>query len=352
MNNLRKVLNDFNSNYPIMGIQDVLKLLYQSEFGCGHLIKEKSENYLRLIDEWNEVEASSDEALFEEIGDGYARFNIKAAKQLGVSIELFQKIFLKSAEIASGSINGFYEKVKVFIELCEENIFLFSAKEVKEFLCDWEIGGQPLFSHSQEYRKLYNPAYRVVTKKFIDLLPIFFKIENKISLSDKVIIGIDGRCGAGKTTLSDKLADFYDVEVIHMDDFFLPPALRSEERLSEPGGNIHYERFSKEVVKKIKSDDEVKYKVFSCRIMDYDGDVTINNKKLIIVEGSYSMHPLFNDIYNIRVFCDVETNEQKRRIINRNGFDMYKNFESKWIPMEELYFKVFNIKEKCDFVVI
>ena len=32
-----------------------------------------------------------------------------------------------------------------------------------------------------------------------------------------------------------------------MDDFFLPMELRTAERLEEPGGNVHYERFSAEV---------------------------------------------------------------------------------------------------------
>lgn len=350
MNNIEKVLMDFNIKYPNMEIQDILKLIYQSEFGGGHLIKNKYENYLMLMNEWTQVDADNQEPLFEDIGDGYARFNIKAAKQLGVSTELFQKIFLKSAELEAGTIEGFYEKVKVLIKLCKENIYSFSVSDIEKFLDRWESDGQPLFSHSPKYRSLYNPAYRVVSTEFIDLLPILLGIENEKNFNDKVIVGIDGRCGGGKTTLSNKLADFYNVQVIHMDDFFLPPSLRREERLAEPGGNVHYERFYKEVVEKIKVNEEVKYKIFSCRVMDYDGEVEINYEKLAIIEGSYSMHPLFQDVYNVKVFCDVEYDEQKTRIIKRNGLDMYKNFETKWIPMEEKYFNAFNIKEKCDYV--
>ena len=39
------------------------------------------------------------------------------------------------------------------------------------------------------------------------------------------IIAIDGRCAAGKTTLAARLAKELGGDVIHMDDFFLPPAL-------------------------------------------------------------------------------------------------------------------------------
>ena len=75
----------------------------------------------------------------------------------------------------------------------------------------------------------------------------------------KVIV-IEGRSGSGKTTLSSMLAKELNASVVHMDDFFLPLSLRSEERLSEPGGNVHYERFMEEVLPFIRSG-----KPFSCR---------------------------------------------------------------------------------------
>ena len=67
------------------------------------------------------------------------------------------------------------------------------------------------------------------------------------------IIAIDGRCAAGKTTLAARLAKELGGDVIHMDDFFLPLELRTEERFREPGGNVHYERFKTEVLKPLEA---------------------------------------------------------------------------------------------------
>ena len=64
------------------------------------------------------------------------------------------------------------------------------------------------------------------------------------------IIAIDGRCASGKTTFTQKLANYLNAEVIHMDDFFLRNELKTKERLSEVGGNIDYERFTSEVLEK------------------------------------------------------------------------------------------------------
>lgn len=181
-------------------------------------------------------------------------------------------------------------------------------------------------------------------KKVIEILSEKMKQEN-------LVVAIDGRCGAGKTTLSNYLASVYDASVVRMDDFFLPMELRSDERLKTPGGNIHYERFIKEVYNNIKNALDFKYRKFDCHIMNYSDVVSVPYKSLIIVEGVYSLHPLFEDLYNFKIFCDVDKNEQKRRIIERNGEEQYKVFENRWIPMEEMYFKEFNVKQRCDMVI-
>ncbi len=167
----------------------------------------------------------------------------------------------------------------------------------------------------------------------------------------RTVIAIDGRCGAGKTTLADRLAGLADAEVIHMDDFFLPSELRSDQRLKEAGGNIHYERFLAEVAAGLKSGGEFKYRKFSCAEMDYTGEITAGIKPVIIVEGVYSLHPLYDDIYDIKVFCDIDREEQKRRITAREGTKGYLQFKDKWIPMEEMYFAAFHISQACDYII-
>ena len=55
-----------------------------------------------------------------------------------------------------------------------------------------------------------------------------------------VLVAIDGRCGSGKSTLAAALAERMPVNVFHMDDFYLRPEQRTEERFREPGGNVDY----------------------------------------------------------------------------------------------------------------
>ena len=60
---------------------------------------------------------------------------------------------------------------------------------------------------------------------------------------DFVVVAIDGKCTSGKTTLAARLAEIYDCNVFHMDDFFLRPEQRTPERFAQIGGNVDYERF-------------------------------------------------------------------------------------------------------------
>ena len=134
-------------------------------------------------------------------------------------------------------LKGFLAKTERVKELCASNELPFSVAEVDKFLVKWEKDNYPLFSHSDIYKQAYHPAYRVVFSIYSKLVPLLEKI-NQLQ-SEGAVIAIEGRCGSGKTTLADILSELFEATVIHMDDFFLPPSLRTAQRLNEAGGNIH-----------------------------------------------------------------------------------------------------------------
>lgn len=165
------------------------------------------------------------------------------------------------------------------------------------------------------------------------------------------LIAIDGRCAAGKTTLVSKLASVFHCSVIHMDHFFLRPQQRTKERLLEPGGNIDRERFQEEVLEPLKKGQAFKYRRFDCHSMSLAEEIEIRMTPLIIVEGAYSCHPDFLESWDLTVFMDVDREEQLRRIEKRGGKEQVPIFEKRWIPMEEAYFRAFQVKENCRIVL-
>lgn len=172
--------------------------------------------------------------------------------------------------------------------------------------------------------------------------------ENPSSGDRPFVIAIDGMSASGKSTLAEQLAATLDAEVIHMDDFFLPPEMRTEERLSTPGGNVHYERFQEEVLPQLSQSQAFSYRIFDCSRMDFHGEHKLTVKPYRIVEGSYSCHPVLGAYADLTVFLQIDPEEQMRRIIHRNGAEKAEMFRTRWIPLENAYFDAYSIAQKAD----
>ena len=152
-----------------------------------------------------------------------------------------------------------------------------------------------------------------------------------------VIVAIDGKCTSGKTTLASKLAELYDCNVFHMDDFFLRPEQRTPERFAEAGGNVDYERFLEEVLLPLKSSKTFSYRPFDCSTFTLSDPVIVTPKRLNIIEGTYSHHPYFGNPYDLKILLTIDEETQHRRILDRPEF-LHKRFFEEWIPMENRYF--------------
>ncbi|MFI3200058.1 MAG: hypothetical protein R3Y54_00850 [Eubacteriales bacterium] len=196
-------------------------------------------------------------------------------------------------------------------------------------------------SNSKVVKKTKQIIYSDSIEKFLQVL----------QLNEKDVIAIDGPCGSGKSTLADAIAQNALVDIIHMDDFYLPLELRTEDRLQECGGNLHYERFYEEVVKGIQSNKEFSYQKFSCQAMDYVETVKVSNQNPIVIEGSYSLRSDFRELYTKKVYLEVDEGTQKARIIKRVGKERYEDFKNVWIPKEKEYLDQFEIKEKADIIL-
>lgn len=173
-------------------------------------------------------------------------------------------------------------------------------------------------------------------------------ISEQLPKKGRLLVAIDGRCAAGKTSIATRLQEECDLNLIHMDDFFLRPEQRTEDRLREPGGNVDYERFEKEVLKPLTEDVSFAYAPFDCQTLQLKEKISVEPKSVTIVEGSYSCHPYLQKYYDIKIFLSVKKEEQRERILRRNGEDSLKVFVEKWIPLEEYYFEIYPIKDECD----
>ncbi|MBR1842460.1 MAG: hypothetical protein IJ788_04210 [Oscillospiraceae bacterium] len=162
MEELITILRAHAEKYPLMRPQDAVKLIYQNEFGGGHLILDHgwSLNYIRK--EQSETVKNPQLPQLEDIGNGIVRVNLASTE---MSPETLNEIFIKSAEMHRGDMSSFIEKLEIL--RLNADIFPFSAEELNSYLDYYISQGCPMVSHSDEYRNAYHPAYRVVMKSLI-----------------------------------------------------------------------------------------------------------------------------------------------------------------------------------------
>ena len=62
-----------------------------------------------------------------------------------------------------------------------------------------------------------------------------------------------------------------------------------------------------------------------------------------------SMHPYFENPYQLRIFMNISPEDQIANIIRRNGQEKAKEFQALWIPKEEAYFEKRSYRDYVEF---
>ncbi|MBQ8555184.1 MAG: AAA family ATPase [Clostridia bacterium] len=176
------------------------------------------------------------------------------------------------------------------------------------------------------------------------LQPVLDRVAAKKEKS-RILISIDGPCGSGKTTLAQELADMLSAPVIHMDDFSIPHAQKTPERLRIPGGNADVERFLREVLHPILRTGRASYRPYLCHSDAYGESIPIPESRCYIIEGSYSMMPEIAEHVDVHVFLRITPEEQQKRILNRGGEEKLAQFNKRWIPLENAYFAAYHLPD-------
>lgn len=160
---MRSILLAHAARYPLMEPTDAVKLIYQNEFGGGHLIRDEKKCLEFLQNEYRSVPQSADTSLLEDIGNHFFRVNLAALNVSGMTADELGSAFIQSSR-HRGSMDSFLEKLSVLRSLTRSGLMPFSWEVLEAYLTDYEKTGFPPVSHSETYRNAYHPAYRVVSQ--------------------------------------------------------------------------------------------------------------------------------------------------------------------------------------------
>ena len=155
---LLAVLRAHALRYPLSEPRDAVKLLYQNEFGGGHLIRDEGACRARLARELGETPQDPLIPPCEEIGGGLVRLMLAAPRVRALGAEEIADLFIASAARPRWSAESFGEKLALLEERLGETGYAFPADALAAFLAGYRAAGCPMLSHSEVYRRAYRPA--------------------------------------------------------------------------------------------------------------------------------------------------------------------------------------------------
>lgn len=164
MEELRAILLEHAARYPKMEPTDAVKLIYQNEFGGGHMISDEAACLAYLRREYAATPRDPQTPRTEAIGNGLVRVCLAAVEE--GEMEALGQTFIRSAAAHKGNLDSFRKKLAVLRQLAGEGHFSFRQTQLDAYLTAYEQAGFPPVSHSPEYRTAYRPAYRVILNQY------------------------------------------------------------------------------------------------------------------------------------------------------------------------------------------
>ena len=321
--------------YPDSQADDVVKHVFQGLLGVGHLLASPEQVEAYIVREMSALSPAPEESLLEPVSPAWMRLNLRRAMAEGLTPRLIARLMMCAAPDTG-----------------------FSRQEVRQVCAGYaERAGLPdmdaalaplenekwLPSHSGAYRQRYHPAYRLIPAQCVPLLPV---IRAAARHETRTLMTIDGPCASGKTTLAGQLAGILDAAVIHTDDFYVPHAQKTAERLALPGGNCDWERLVSEVIAPWKANQEAAYRRYDCHQDCLAPPEPLPRGNILILEGSYSNVPAIRAYADVRVFVATPENLRRERLEQRESPASLEMFKKRWIPLENTYFQAYGLPDE------
>ncbi len=167
-NKTRELLIKHYQRYPKLQIEDIFKYLYQSAFGCEHLVSDEK-SALDYIKREYETLSKTALPLVESLDGEYVRVHLSYLNH-GLTAEKLAKLFCESAKKEENGKALLEEKLERARELVESRELPLDLDIFEKKLQVWKETGYPAIHHSEAFRSEYHPAYRVIAKRYAESL--------------------------------------------------------------------------------------------------------------------------------------------------------------------------------------
>ncbi|MEX2090214.1 MAG: hypothetical protein WEB62_10600 [Bacteroidota bacterium] len=155
--------------YPAMEAQDLYKLLYQAALGNEHLMTDTTGIGRYLSHELETVQSSGDEPLYDVLTPDslLVRLHLRPFKGRNGNARLLLEAMFKTAATFHPSPENLERWWLDLERLAEKKVVPFDPGELREYFQTMRSEGFPAKHHSNTFRQLYAPAYRVLLRSLL-----------------------------------------------------------------------------------------------------------------------------------------------------------------------------------------
>jgi hypothetical protein len=187
-NKTKELLINHYQTYPKIQMQDVFKFLYQSSFGCEHLVSSLDKTIDYISKEYENFQRD-EKIKIDRLDGNYSRVYLSYLNE-GLNADTLGKLFIQSAKKEEKGLEKLLEKIEVAKELVLEGMLPFKQVEFDKAIEEWKANGYKAIHHSNEFREAYKPAYRVISNDFIPFLDLFKELDKRLK-KGKVVVAVD-----------------------------------------------------------------------------------------------------------------------------------------------------------------
>jgi uridine kinase len=190
-----------------------------------------------------------------------------------------------------------------------------------------------------------------------DLAGTLAEIQRRVAqLCDQtLIVGIDGRGGAGKSTVARELAGAVrGTRIVQFDDFYLRSSQRRERRElgdAEIGGDFDWGRVRDQVLEPLRAGKPARYQRYDWVQDELAEWHVVDPGGVVIVEGNYSTRPELRPYYGLTLWVETPHELRLRRGLERDGEEARSSWLNEWMPEEDRYLAAFQPLDHVDLLI-
>jgi hypothetical protein len=167
---LGRILAAQYRRYPCLEIVDLYKLLHQASMGSEHAVTDEDGARAWLERELATMGAGPEEPLIDYISPSgeIVRVHLRPYVEAGHDPEKLLEAFWRTAREYRGSAERLQQYGDVAEQMAFAGLLPPQPDQIGEFMQRMEQQGFPAVHHSRIYERLYQPAYRVVARTFLE----------------------------------------------------------------------------------------------------------------------------------------------------------------------------------------